>query len=173
MFYCFSCLQNIFRSRTEQIQPTIPCTIKVSASLAPFLIWHRPANSESLKGQIDQHKFAVGRKIHLFCCNLKEILEQYPKSGCCKIFFNCESSRGPHAEFLQVVYCAGLIFNTIRYRSWGLKTDNTLCCITKLEIPQCPYQFEGSGDYKGGGLGGPWLTQRFGWPPTWPRQFFS
>ena len=32
-------------------------------------------NSESLRGQIDQHRFAAGRK-SLFCCSLEEILKR-------------------------------------------------------------------------------------------------
>ena len=49
-------------------------------------------NPESLKGQIDQHKFGVCC-ISLFCCSLEEILEQPlldPNSGFCNcnIFYN-------------------------------------------------------------------------------------
>jgi len=60
-----------------------------------------PNNSESSKGQNDQHEFAVGRNINFIFCSLKEILEPqlilYPKTGCCNIFCNCESSRVPNA----------------------------------------------------------------------------
>jgi len=67
-------------------------------------------NSERSKGQTDQHKFAVGQ-IYFMLFSLKEILERQliicPKSDCCNIFCNWESSLGPHAT--QSVWCAGLL----------------------------------------------------------------
>jgi len=76
-----------------------------------------PHNSESLKGQNDQHEFAMGCNIYFIFCSLKDILEQqlilYPKTGCCNIFCNCEHSRVLNAlrrpAAVEAVACRGLM----------------------------------------------------------------
>jgi len=58
-------------------------------------------NSESSKRQIDQHKFAAGRK-SLFRCSLEEIPEWqsiYRSRAFATQLCNCESSRGPQEKF--------------------------------------------------------------------------
>jgi len=71
-------LTTFFKFAPSSIEATPwNCPLRCPIRSSSCIYWHRPGlhNSESSRGQIDQHKFSAGRKSR-FRCSLEEIMKR-------------------------------------------------------------------------------------------------